>query len=269
MNKLALSLGTLCILGMNVTPVEATVTTVAQYRLGEADPGAVPGATGANPTLPSVGAVTLSRQGTPSYSATLPTGISSGLSMSFNGVNQRYLGPTVSTLADNFGVEAWVKSNGSTANLATLVYNGNSSSSGWGLFRRFGNWTFLYGGVTFGAGAAPVTTNWTHLALVRSGGVASFYVNGQVNDSATVAPNAPAGGFGIGGNSLAAFDLEYFDGLIDEVRVFTFQPGQFSVTDLNLPPPPQPIPSTDLWAKLWLTLATLLTAGLALRLRRG
>ena len=37
----------------------------------------------------------------------------------------------------------------------------------------------------------------------------------------------------IGGNVNGAV-TEWFDGRIDEVRVFTFQAGQFSVADLNL-----------------------------------
>jgi hypothetical protein len=41
---------------------------------------------------------------------------------------------------------------------------------------------------------------------------------------------------GIGGNPLVS-GFELFDGKIDEVRIFSFAPGAFTVGDLNLPPP--------------------------------
>ena len=239
---------------------QAAISVVAQYRLGEDDPGAVAFGTGADPTLPSVGAINLSRTGSPSYSPTTPPFVNSTLSMAFNGNGDRYTGAVVSTATDNFGVEAWVKSNGNTANNATLVYNGNSGNSGWGLFRAGSAYGFLYGGVTLN-GLAPVTTNWTHLALVRDAGVTSLYVNGQRISTAAGAPAAPAGSLLIGGNPMVA--TESFDGLIDEVRVFTFQPGQFQVADLNLgsPEPPIPVPAVSS-QNLALLAALLLLAGL-------
>jgi hypothetical protein len=244
---------------------EAAVTTVAQYRLGESDPGAVAGGAGANPTLPSTGAVNLTRNGAPSYSALTPPFVASTLSMSFNGGPDRYSGGIVSTATDNFGVEAWVQSNGSTAVNATLVYNGNSGNSGWGLFRAGDKYGFLYGGVVLD-GVVPLTTNWTHLALVRDAGTTRFFVNGQQVPSAQGAPNVPAGSFLVGGNPLVP--TEGFDGLIDEVRVFTFAPGQFSVSDLNLgtPPPPIAVPTGSDGARL--LLAGLLLAAGALFVRR-
>ena len=105
-----------------------------------------------------------------------------------------------------------------------------------------------------------MTTNWTHLALVRDAGATSVYVNGQRFSTAAGAPAAPAGSLFIGGNPLVA--TEGFDGLIDEVRVFTFQPGQFQVTDLNLgsPEPPIPVPAVSSQT-LALLAALLLLAG--------
>lgn len=244
---------------------EAAVTTVAQYRLGESDPGAVAGGAGANPTLPSTGAVSLTRNGAPAYSATTPPFVASTLSMSFNAGPDRYSGTIVSSATDNFGVEAWVKSNGSTAVNAALVYNGHTGNSGWGLFRAGNEYGFLFGGVVLD-GVVPLTTNWTHLALVRDAGSVRFFVNGQEVPSAQGAPNVPAGNFMVGGNPLQA--SEGFDGLIDEVRVFTFAPGQFVVSDLNLgtPPPPIAVPSGSDAARL--LLAGLLLAAGALFARR-
>lgn len=243
---------------------DAAVTTVASYRLGEADPGAVAGAPGADPTLASTGSVNLGRNGAPFYSGQIPPFVTSALSMRFNGGPDRYTGALVSNATNNFGVEAWVKSDGSTAQNAALVYNGNTGSSGWGLFRFGGEYGYLYGGVVI-RGAAPVTTAWTHLALVRDGGTTRFFVNGQQRFSSGDAPNVPAGAFMVGGNPLVA--TEGFDGLVDEVRVFTFAPGQFVVTDLNLgnPPPPMLVPVDSTPLGLVLALLVLLIGVTVLR----
>lgn len=218
-------------LAVSPLPAQAAITVVAQYRFGEADPAAAPGAPGANPTVDSAGTNALSRVGSPVYAGDGRPRPASTLSMALNGSTDRYIGAVTTPVTNNMGVEAWVRSNGSTVANATIAYNGNTASSGFGLFRLGNQWGFLYGGVTLN-GSAPVTTDWTHLALVRDNGLTTFYVNGQARATSAAAPLAAAGNFLVGGNPLVA--TEFFDGLIDEVRVFTFQPGQFVVGDLNL-----------------------------------
>ena len=215
-------------------PVRAVVTTVAQYRLGENDPGAASGSVGTDPTVAAAGAPNLNRFGSPVYSDVTPL-TSSTLSMVFNGTDQRYAGGIASTLTDNYGMEAWVRSGTGTGN-AVVAYNGNTATSGFGLFRLGSTWIYLYGGVEFGPAAPVVPGAWTHLAVVRDSGTSTFYVNGvAVGPSSGGAPNPPAGGMAIGGNP--NFAVEFLDGSVDEVRIFSFTPGQFSVSDLNLTAP--------------------------------
>lgn len=246
---------------------QAAVTTQSLYRLGEADPGAAAGLPGNTSTLPSVGSVPLARTGTPTYNGLTPFGIASALSMRFNGTTDRYGGAVISTVTDNFGIEAWVRSNGRTVGNAAIAYNGNSSNSGYGLYRIGENWAGLFGGVQIFGSAAPVGTQWTHLALVRAGGVSTLYVNGVARGTTTAAPNPPAGGFGIGGNAVLPID-EFFDGQIDEVRHFTFAPGAFQIEDLNLSRPnltAVPVNSTFALVLLGVLLGGLGTLGLATR----
>lgn len=249
------------VLLLAMSTAHAVVTPVAQYRLGESDPGATAGGPGANPTLPNVGTVNLTRNGAPVYSAVTPPFVNTSLSMAFNGGPDRYSGSIVTNATDNFGVEAWVKSNGSTAINALLVYNGNTANSGWGLFRAGGSYGFLYGGVTLQP-VVPLTTEWAHLALVRDGGITRFFFQGQQVFSSAAAPAVPAGSFLIGGNP--AIGTEGFDGLIDEVRVFTFNPGEFSVADLNFGRP-EAVPASSPTARMLLALVLLLGGALALR----
>ncbi len=222
--------------------VSAAVTTQSLHRLGEADAGATVGAAAAATTQPSVGSVVLNRAGNPTYSGAVSAGIGSTIAIAFDGIDDRYGGALVGTATDNFGIEAWVRSNGRTTGNAAIAYNGNSGSSGYGLYRLGNSYGGLFGGVTFIGGSAPVSTSPTHLALVRNAGVTTFYVNGVPTGTTTTAtPNVPTGSFGIGGNATIAID-EFFDGQIDEVRYFTFAPGQFSVGDLNLRRP-EPVPA--------------------------
>lgn len=82
-----------------------------------------------------------------------------------------------------------------------------------------------------------VTDNdWTNLALVRSGGVLNFFVNGTLAGTSTVSIGSTDGlltlGFqqGVGTNQ--------FTGDFDEASFFTFAPGAFNAgTDLLVPEP--------------------------------
>lgn len=241
------------VLGLFVGSAQAAINVVAYYRLGDADAGAANTLPGAAQTQPSIGNQPLDRFGSPVYSNEgPPRGVVSRLSMRFDGSTARYAGPVLTTVTNNVGIEAWVRSNGRTANNATIAYNGNTASSGFGLFRIGPNWAFLLGGVVLG-GTSPVTTDWTHLAFVRDNGVGTLYVNGTPAATTNAAPNPAAGNFLVGGNPLVA--TEWFDGLIDEVRLFTFNPGEFQVSDLNLGPQPPPVAVPSLQPGVLIALA--------------
>jgi hypothetical protein len=74
---------------------------------------------------------------------------------------------------------------------------------------------------------ATVTPNWTALALVKSGGTTSFYVNGQLAGSNAAAINT---------SGLLAFGFQqnvgtrHLAGDFDEASFFTFAPGAFNPT---------------------------------------
>lgn len=219
---------------------QAAVLTVAYYRLGEADPGAVAGQEVGETTVDSGGSASLTRVGgtAPVYSA--DTGVA-GSTLSVQMAGGGFVKDTpVVTLTDNWGIEAWVLAD-SPEGISALVYNGNSGNSGMGLYKYGGGFIGLLGGLAFvGQGAAPINPGvWTHLAIVVANGETTLYVDGTPLATAG-APRAPAGTFNVGIRP----DLgEAFQGRIDEVRVFSFDPDQFSTEDLLLtkvPPPTQP-----------------------------
>jgi hypothetical protein len=213
--------------------LQAAINVVDYWHLGENDPGAVAGAAMSN-SLDIVGGHTLTNSGALTYStnvsasASVATGSYLGLQFTNNAFATSAAIPGLTT---NFGVELWV--NPATASGAqSIFYNGNSGGSGWGLYVSGNTFAGLFGGVSFIFGSVTFTPGtWNHVALVKSGTVATLYVNGAVSATLARTPNSPAGQITVGANFGAT---ENFSGLIDEIRVFTFAANQFSTNDLLL-----------------------------------
>src|SRR5439155_24239395 len=114
-----------------------------------------------------------------------------------------------------------------------IAYNGSTATSGWGIIVSGSIYSGLFGGkIIFGSGAATANV-WVHVALVRSGGVATIYINGIAAGTSSVSPNLPTGNFAVAAPPQSPTS-QFFTGLVDEVRVFTFTGGQFSTNDLLL-----------------------------------
>jgi hypothetical protein len=212
----------------------AAFNVLSYWHIGENDPGAAAGAPCTN-LIDSVGGRTLTNTphgaaypmytNNPDAAATSATG--SRLAVQMDG-GQSSAGNVISGLTDNFGVELWVRPL-SSSGVQALVYNGNTSASGWGIYRNGNSCEALFGGVAIFA-VTPLSTNiWTHLALVRAGGTTTFYTNGVALGSTATAPAAPAGSLLLGANNAR---IENFLGALDEVRIFSFGAGEFNVTNL-------------------------------------
>lgn len=221
----------------------ANITTVAWYRLGENDSGAASGQAVKTTTTDLVGVNPLRRFGSPRYTNDVSpdaSSIGSSLAVLFNGAGY-YSNAVASTARNNFGIEAWVK-NPSTANGTYFIaHNGAAAANGWGLQMVVTNHPILGlqvsvfgelgGGIVVGSGGSRRVGGWTHVALVRDNGTSGLYVNGVASGTTTTTtPAPPAGGFTIAGSPSAPGG--FFPGVVDEVRVFTFAPGQFSTADL-------------------------------------
>ena len=223
----------------------AEITTVRHFRLGEADAGSTSGSAAGSSSTDTTAAENLTVTGAPLYSADVASAnISSTLSMEFNGTNQYATTGNWHNLTTNFGVEAWVKP-AATGGEHFILYNGQSGANGWGILQNnaTGKFGALFGGRTFFGTGDVVPGVWTHLAIVCTDTVATFYVNGVASGTTTDLPNAASGFIGIGTNAVVPA-ANLFQGKIDEVRVFTFAPGAFVATDLLFTVvPPTPLPN--------------------------
>jgi alpha-L-arabinofuranosidase len=219
----------------------AVVTNVVWFRLGENDPGAASGLAATNTTA-LVGSRVLKAFGNPVYTNSVSTGASahvgSSLAVRFSGSGQCFSNTLVTGLTDNFGIEAWVKPSDVSSSVRIIAYNGKTTNDGWGIYQDRTNYFGVFGGgsgVQIGGTAATATAGtWTHVALVRAGGVAGLFINGVLNGATTT--TSPVGlaigdPFAIGAIPQSP-SSGGFNGTIDEVRIFTFSNGLFRTTDL-------------------------------------
>ena len=219
---------------------QAEITVVRHFRLGEADTGATAGGAAGSSSTDTTASENLTVAGAPLYSADVANG-NSTLSMAFNGTTQYATTGNWHNLTTNFGVEAWVKPT-ATGGEHYILYNGQSGADGWGILQNnaTGKFGALFGGkASFGTGDV-VPGVWTHLAIVCTDSVATFYVNGVASGTTTDLPLAATGFIGIGANAVTPA-ASLFAGKIDELRIFTFAPGAFTTADLlvnlaSLPP---------------------------------
>jgi hypothetical protein len=225
---------------------QATIITQGYYHLGEADPGAIAG-NGVNATTMDsgglgkdvnlVGALTYSSDVAPSAAAA--TG--STMSVANPATGYGYIAPPWTDATDNFGLEGWFKLSAPSADRTdVLAWNGNAAAgNGWGLICYQGTIQGYYSTVAIASsGFTPTANEWFYAALVRDGGVSTMYINDATPIAGlTGAPVTPAGISAL----CTAGGADGMNGLLDEVRVFTFEPGTFNAsTDLLISPVPEP-----------------------------
>jgi hypothetical protein len=224
MRNLVLLLGLLAL----VTVAQASVIVDAYYTWS--------GVVG-NPAAASVGGLT----GTGTI--TLVNGPAGAPAVSFSG-GAYYSGSLVSTAIDNFGIDAWVMATDTTYG-GIVASNGDDQSSGWGLATEGPFWVGSYGGLAAYEIGTVTPGQWVQIAMVRSGGATSYYLNGTLGGLCcpTISPIAPSGPMMIGnGELIAGLYWAPFRGDIAAVRIFEFAPGGFNPdTDLNdMPSVPEP-----------------------------
>jgi hypothetical protein len=255
MKSLVLGLSSIVLTLLTSLSTQAVVTDIRLYRLGEADPGALPLAPGNPFTVDSAGGVNASKVGLTTYNGISggggpPVGVGiapgSTMSMQFQNVDSRYQAPVVAGLVDNFGMEAYIQPQ--TASEARPFYNGGDGTpldaltDGFGLtISASGQYEGLLGGIgAIPTGVPAVPGKGVEMALVSSGGVFTVYINDVAKGSLSVAsiPVLATDMLSIGNFNATPVG---FAGVVDEARIFTFAPGAFNPsTDLGGAAVPEP-----------------------------
>jgi chitodextrinase len=173
--------------------------------------------------------------------ATWSTSGKYGAALSFNGTSAlvAIADAAVLHLTTGMTLEAWVNSTSVTNKWRDVIYKGNDN---YFLEGTSTNSSRPAGGGTWGSttaeiyGTAALTTNaWTHLAFTYDGYNLRLYVNGVQASSAARTGNmaTSTNPLQIGGDSIYG---QYFNGLIDEVRVYNVALTQAQIqSDMNSP----------------------------------
>lgn len=139
----------------------------------------------------------------------------------FNGSSQYFTRAIASTVTNNFSMSAWFK----PLALANTRYfhNGADDANGFalsmssaGIIRgEYHFVAFINSAVT----ASPGT--WFFVAMVRNAGTTQMYVNGVPSGGTSgSAPNTPGSYTTIGASQNAAGTPSYFNGLVDDARLY-------------------------------------------------
>jgi chitodextrinase len=219
-------------------------STVAEATTGVAPP-APSGLVGAWAFGEGTGTTTADASGSGNVGTVTGAGWSTqgryGNALSFNGTNSvvRVASAASLNLTSGMTLSAWVRPAASQSGWRTILqrqadaYFLNASNDS--PMRPSGGGT-VGGNIRFisGTTANPLNT-WTHVALTYDGAALRLYVNGTqvATGAATGAIQTTTNPLWIGGNSPYG---EYFQGLIDEVRVYNRALTQADIqTDMNTP----------------------------------
>ena len=146
--------------------------------------------------------------------------------LSFNG-NQSF---TVNrNIGDDFTIEFWIKSTQMTMDHPSWIYGGSlvnaftNSSNIFGISILAGRIAFDVGHTTLKSATSVNTGQWIHVAVtrVRTTGVLSIYINGNLNASATVSNrNTLNSSSTLSVGTLNESNSYYFNGAMDDIRIW-------------------------------------------------
>lgn len=137
------------------------------------------------------------------------------------------------TLSGGFTLSAWFRTT-SSAFQSIITMGGSSAAAGLNIFTNSGNVITSFGNGSsedYNAPTSSVIVNtgaWFHVVLstsgLSSGSTVKLYINGQLDDSETssvsINTTSYTSAFSIGGRNLSGSLSTYFNGSIDQVRIF-------------------------------------------------
>ena len=139
--------------------------------------------------------------------------------------------------ADNFAIEMWINYDGTNSSqMDIFASSGENSgplkfsiSAGGYLVSGFHNSTWIDQ-----TGVPLASDTWVHLAVVRNNGTLASYINGVDSGMNTTTAAIP---FGVAHLGIQPFSGNLYTGLMDELRIFSFESGDDYVAAFNIPEP--------------------------------
>lgn len=201
----------------------------------------ISGATNATLTSAQIGTLTattfiraqLTSGGCTDFSNTVSLDVNNALA--FDGTNDYVnLGDVIENIND-ITEEAWVYWRGSSQAHSEIftkdLVSSFAISSTNKLHANFGNGTAWGAGVT-SSQSIPLNT-WTHVAVTRSSGVIKLYINGveDVNTNTITLTGQNTANRLIGGKMVSSTLYNFFNGIIDELRVWNYARSAKEIND--------------------------------------
>jgi len=219
----------------------AAVTLYAEYLLGES------GSLGAlNRPLDSSGnSRNFTDEINGANTSVLTTGVEAPGSTAYLSTagtgDEGWFGADLSLLAtDNFAFGIYLRSNTSDTRGNAFLLGGADGAFGVGLSNNgwsAGSFDVAWIGPSQGVNNSFVANTWTHLAVIRSGGTSTFYIDGAAQTGTfTGVPVHGSGRLSVEPASSGRF----FDGDMDSARVVTFTAGESASNVINALQVPEP-----------------------------
>jgi Concanavalin A-like lectin/glucanases superfamily/Bacterial Ig-like domain/Bacterial Ig domain len=182
--------------------------------------------------------------------ATRVSGGRYGSGLSFDGVDDRVDLPALGTFYDGgFTIEAWVKKQSATQADGAAVGSWVGGLAGgpmlWVSTQRIWTLTLATGMANYlSSGRAPAAGTWQHVAATFDGATARFYVDGaQVASRPFTGNVGDSNQWRIG--AYGSTPMGFFDGVIDEVRIYSRPLSQTEIEgDMSSPVPTDTAPPT-------------------------
>ena len=155
---------------------------------------------------------------------------SSGNAMIFDGVNDYVSLGNILNITGDMTLEAWVYSENYSK--TSRIISKWDSGAGYELMVYSGEiWFTLNQSISAQASIAEYSGEWVHLAATKSGTISKIYINGVLAASGTASDTTK-----ISSNSLLIGEManladSYFEGKIDEVRIWSVARTQSEISD--------------------------------------
>ena len=146
-----------------------------------------------------------------------------GTAAQFNGISSEVEVSSNVLNINTISISAWINLS-TTSGFQQIVSNYSSLNTGWGLRVNDGGYLAYTTGVGVIASSTALSANtWYHVALTidSSGNSTKLYINGSEDSSTTyTAATYGAGNTNFHIGSLGNVNVQYFNGSIDQVRIF-------------------------------------------------